>query len=56
MIDRFLVTHTIRGVLLVLSFFMVLFSFLDFLAQINDVGRGNYLRHSSVSGIKWPLS
>jgi lipopolysaccharide export system permease protein len=41
-IDRYLATHTIRGVLLVLSVFMVLFSFLEFLAQINDVGKGNF--------------
>ncbi len=41
-IDRYLITHTIRGVLLVLSLFIILFSFLEILAQINDVGKGHY--------------
>ncbi len=41
-IDRYLATHTIRGVLLVLSLFIILFSFLELLAQLNDVGKGNY--------------
>ncbi len=41
-LDRYLATHTIRGVLLVLTLFIILFSFLELLAQINDVGKGHY--------------
>jgi lipopolysaccharide export system permease protein len=41
-IDRYIASHTIWGVLSVLFLFVILFSFLELLAQINDIGKGNY--------------
>jgi lipopolysaccharide export system permease protein len=41
-IDRYLGSSTIQGFFLVLSVLVVLFSFLDLLAQLNDVGKGSY--------------
>lgn len=41
-IDRYIGLHTIRGVILVLSLLVILFSFMELMAQINDVGKGNY--------------
>ena len=41
-IDLYLGRATIQGFLLVLSVLLVLFSFMELLIQINDVGKGNY--------------
>jgi lipopolysaccharide export system permease protein len=41
-IDRYIAVHTIRGVLLVLSLFIILFSLMELLSQINDLGKGDY--------------
>ncbi len=41
-IDRYLGGNTIQGFLLVLSVLVVLFSFLDLLSELNDVGKGEY--------------
>jgi lipopolysaccharide export system permease protein len=41
-IDRYIALHTSWGVLLVLSLFIILFSLMELLSQINDVGKGNY--------------
>ncbi len=41
-IDRYLGRSTIQGFLLVLFVLLVLFSFMELLIQINDVGKGNY--------------
>jgi lipopolysaccharide export system permease protein len=41
-IDRYIALHTIGGVLVVLTLFAILFSFMELLSQINDVGKGSY--------------
>jgi lipopolysaccharide export system permease protein len=41
-IDLYLGRTTLMGFLLVLSILVVLFSFLELLVQINDIGKGNY--------------
>jgi lipopolysaccharide export system permease protein len=41
-LDRHLVITTIQGFLLVLAVLTMLFSFLELLAQINDIGKGAY--------------
>jgi len=41
-IDRYIARHTIWGVLLVLSVLVILFSFMELMVQINDVGKGNF--------------
>ena len=41
-IDRYLATHTIWGILFILFLLIILFSFFEFLGQLNDVGKGNY--------------
>ncbi len=41
-IDRYIALHTAWGVLLVLSLFIILFSLMELLSQINDLGKGNY--------------
>jgi lipopolysaccharide export system permease protein len=41
-IERYIALHTIGGVLVVLTLFAILFSFMELLSQINDVGKGNY--------------
>jgi lipopolysaccharide export system permease protein len=41
-IDRYMAMHTIGGVLLVLFLLIILFSFFEFLVQLNDVGKANY--------------
>jgi lipopolysaccharide export system permease protein len=41
-IERYIALHTLYGVLVVLSLFAILFSFMELLSQINDVGKGNY--------------
>jgi lipopolysaccharide export system permease protein len=41
-IERYIALHTIWGVFLVLALFAILFSFMELLSQINDVGKGNY--------------
>ena len=41
-IDRYIALHTISGILLVLSLFIVLFSLMELLSEINDIGKGNY--------------
>ena len=42
LIDRYIAVHTISGILLVLSLFIVLFSLMELLSEINDIGEGNY--------------
>jgi lipopolysaccharide export system permease protein len=41
-IDRYLGRNTLQGFLLVLSMLVVIFSFLELLIQINDLGKGSY--------------
>jgi lipopolysaccharide export system permease protein len=41
-IERYIALHTLGGVLVVLTLFAILFSFMELLSQINDVGKGNY--------------
>ncbi len=41
-IERYIALHTLGGVLVVLSLFTIVFSFMELLIQINDVGKGNY--------------
>ncbi|MDO8942493.1 MAG: LptF/LptG family permease, partial [Desulfobacterales bacterium] len=41
-IDRYLGRNTIQGVLLVLSVLVVLFSLIELLVQLNDVGKGDF--------------
>ena len=41
-IDRYIALHTAWGVMLVLSLFIILFSLMELLSQINDLGKGNY--------------
>jgi len=41
-IDRYIALHAISGILLVLSLCIVLFSLMELLSQINDIGKGNY--------------
>jgi lipopolysaccharide export system permease protein len=41
-IDRYLGRNTLQGFLLVLSLLVVIFSFLELLIQINDLGKGQY--------------
>lgn len=41
-IDLYLGRNTLQGFLLVLSVLVVVFSFLELLIQINDLGKGNY--------------
>lgn len=41
-IDRYLGRNTLQGFLLVLSLLVVIFSFLELLIQINDLGKGTY--------------
>ena len=41
-IDRYLGRNTLLGFLLVLSVLVVIFSFLELLIQINDLGKGDY--------------
>ena len=42
LIDIYLGRSTLRGFILVLSVLIVLFSFLELLVQLNDVGKGTY--------------
>jgi lipopolysaccharide export system permease protein len=41
-IDRYIAGHTIRGIVVVLGVFIILFSFFELLGQLNDVGKGTY--------------
>ncbi len=41
-IERYIALHTLGGVLVVLSLFTIVFSFMELLIQINDIGKGNY--------------
>lgn len=41
-IERYIALHTLWGVLVVLSLFAIVFSFMELLIQINDVGKGSY--------------
>ena len=41
-IDRYLGRNTIQGFLLVLSVLVVLFSLIELLVQLNDVGKGDF--------------
>ena len=41
-IERYIALHTLGGVLVVLSLFAIVFSFMELLIQINDVGKGSY--------------
>ena len=41
-IDRYIGLHTIWGVLLILSLLVILFSFMELMVQINDVGKGSF--------------
>ena len=41
-IERYIALHTLWGVLVVLSLFATVFSLMELLIQINDVGKGNY--------------
>jgi lipopolysaccharide export system permease protein len=41
-IERYIALHTLWGVIVVLSLFAIVFSFMELLIQINDIGKGNY--------------
>jgi lipopolysaccharide export system permease protein len=41
-IDRYLVVHTLWGILLVLSFLIILVSLMELLMQVNQLGKGDY--------------
>ncbi|RPJ75512.1 MAG: LPS export ABC transporter permease LptG, partial [Desulfobacteraceae bacterium] len=41
-VDRYLGRSTLMGFLLVLSVLLVLFSLIEILVQLNDVGKGDF--------------
>lgn len=42
LLDRYIGSNTLLGVLLVLAVLVILFSFFELLAQLNDIGKGNF--------------
>jgi lipopolysaccharide export system permease protein len=41
-LDRYIAVHTLWGILLVSALLLILFSFIELLSQINDIGKGDF--------------